>query len=129
MQTVGAHNDCCILPKYHEKFVFLLDNVGRSDYISRAGLASQSDPGSRLRSPRVDVRTVSTVQPVSTCIEHKGECKLIYGCSLELCSATSPVASSRICHRNKSQLNCMTILRTQPEDSKLHYITWNKQIN
>ena len=30
-----------------------------------------------------------------------GACKLIDGCSLELCSATPSVASSGICHRNK----------------------------
>ena len=36
--------------------------------------------------------------------EHKGfnwACKLIDGCSLELCLATPSVASSGICHRNK----------------------------
>ena len=31
-----------------------------------------------------------------------GACKLIDGCSLELCLATSSVAASGICHRNKS---------------------------
>ena len=30
-----------------------------------------------------------------------GACKLIDGCSLELCSATPSVASYGICHRNK----------------------------
>ena len=30
-----------------------------------------------------------------------GACKLIDGCSLELCLATPSVASSGICHRNK----------------------------
>ena len=30
-----------------------------------------------------------------------GACKLIDGCSLELCSATPSVASSGICHSNK----------------------------
>ena len=30
-----------------------------------------------------------------------GACKLIDGCSLELCSATPSVVSSGICHRNK----------------------------
>ena len=30
-----------------------------------------------------------------------GACKLIDGCSLELCSATPSVESSGICHRNK----------------------------
>ena len=50
-----------------------------------------------------------------------GACKLIDGCSLELYSATL-VASSGICHRNKSQLNCMTLSRAQPEDSN-NYIT------
>ena len=36
--------------------------------------------------------------------EHKGcnwACKLTDGCSLELCSATSSVASTGICHGNK----------------------------
>ena len=44
VQTMGAHYDCCVLPKYCDKLVCLLDNVGRSDLISRAGLASQSNP-------------------------------------------------------------------------------------
>ena len=38
-----------------------------------------------------------------------GACKLIDGCSLELCSATPSLVSSGICHRNESQLNCMTL--------------------
>ena len=37
-----------------------------------------------------------------------GACKLIDGCSLELCSATPSVASSGICHRNK--VNSIAIL-------------------
>ena len=52
-----------------------------------------------------------------------GACQLIDGCSLELCSATPSVTSPDICHRNKSQLNCMTLSRAQPEDSN-HYITY-----
>ena len=51
-----------------------------------------------------------------------GSCKLIDGFSLELCSATPSVASPGICHRNKSQLICMTLSRAQPEDSiTIHY--------
>ena len=44
--------------------------------------------------------------------EHKGcnwECKLIDGCSLELCLATPSVVSSGTCHGNKNQFNCMTL--------------------
>ena len=33
-----------------------------------------------------------------------GACKLIDGCSLELCSATPSVASPGICHRNEVNL-------------------------
>ena len=52
-----------------------------------------------------------------------GTCKLIDGCSLELCSATPTVASSDICHSNKSQLNCMTLSRAQSRNIvTIHYI-------
>ena len=37
--------------------------------------------------------------------------QLIDGCRLKNCVATLSVASSGICHRNKIQLNCMTLSR------------------
>ena len=37
------------------------------------------------------------------------------------------MALSVICHRNKSQLNCMTLSRAQPEDSN-HYITLHYKV-
>ena len=43
-----------------------------------------------------------------------GACKLIDGCSLELCSATPSVASSGICHRNIDPLYIFVIIFIYP---------------
>ena len=51
-------------------------------------------------------------------------CKLIDGCSLELCSATSSVALSSICHRNKVN----SIAWNSPWDSISYiYIKWGSR--
>ena len=69
----------------------------------KASITAQGLPEpSSLRGSTLGTRTA----------EHKGcnwACTLTDGCSLKscMCSATPSVASSGICHRNKSQLNCM----------------------
>ena len=61
-----------------------------------------------------------------------GACKLIDGCSLELCSATPSVASSGICHRNK--VNSIAWLSWWPchetvSVTFIHLHNWNWCIN
>ena len=50
-----------------------------------------------------------------------GACKLIDGCSLELCLATPSVALSGICQRNK--VNSMTLSRWPRHEIGISYIT------
>ena len=85
--------------------------------------ASSAPPPAPSVSPRYqNLGTYSRVPEQLNIKAVAGACKVIDGCSPELCSATVSVVSAGICHRNKVNSIAWLYRRAQPKDS-IHYIT------